>query len=77
MTGYYFDGGTHEGKPYYVRQDEAYYIFWFPEGPAWWIRSELAVGEPPAWTLYNANPPGNYDPTAPATGVATVTACEW
>lgn len=78
-TGDYFEAGTHNGKPYYKRDDDAWFIWWRPWGlplrSVWLISIGLDDTTGPFWgnTVDPPDPPsGNYDPYNGAVGTATV-----
>jgi hypothetical protein len=65
--GNYVFGGTHNGKPYYKREDSGYYIFWHTLGiSAWIINPTLGQGW---WGWFRQEAiTGTYTPLPPATG---------
>lgn len=70
-TGKYLQTGTYGGKPYYRREDGAYFIWW--KAPADWFISvgieDVAAG---SWKLTDPDVDGVYDPIAEYLGIATV-----
>lgn len=80
-TGYYSAAGVHNGRPYYARADNAYFLSYhqvYTLVYAWDIGPTLAPSAGPCWeksTSFYTPPPGVYFPfAAPAAGAAFVTA---
>lgn len=78
-TGNYFEGGILYGKPWYARDDDAFFIWYRVVAGVihyWQITTILNSLLPPSW--YKSSyptyqpPTGPYIPNAPATGTATV-----
>jgi len=70
-TGNYRKGGTHNGKPYYIRLDGAWFIWWYIGTLVWVISAKLDNPDGPSWTR-GETLEGKYNPAFPATGTATV-----
>lgn len=67
----YFKAGTYGGKPYYRRQDGAYFIWWYVSPVSeWWI-SDTVGGADVGWWRRDPNIVGDYA-TFHTSGVATV-----
>jgi len=76
-TGNYLYAGTYNGKPYYRREDGAYFIWWCSStSPDYWIISTAAgvIGGPIAYWYRESPEIGNYAAAGTATGTATVAA---
>ncbi len=70
-TGFYDVAGMHNGEPYLRRQDGAYFNWW--DGIV--IRNitpTLGGAVPPTWSKIGTAIVGDYNPTLPYTGIATV-----
>lgn len=67
----YHKAGTYNTKPYYKRQDGAYFLWWAPIVSSWIISQSLGHYASNAWGRPEPIV-GNYAPIAPATGLATV-----
>lgn len=72
-TGEYSDAGIHNGQPYYARDPNTYFLWWWP-ADSWWVISTALdnVGRPGCW--HSAAILGIYTPAWSYTGDATVTA---
>lgn len=70
-TGYYDEAGIYAGKPYYIRHDGAYKIWWNIVG-FWVISLDLDVMLPGCWARMDPAIEGDYTVAPPWTGVATV-----
>lgn len=64
----YFLAGTYGGKPYYRRDDGAYFIWWRIEGGIWYIGPTLGAQGPWTWYHTDENIEGIYYPEPPYTG---------
>lgn len=71
-TGDYEYDGEFDGQPSYVRMSDGWYIWWSGFLVRWVISAIKGNVTPPNWTRV-VPIAGNYAPTAPATGIATVT----
>lgn len=68
----YHKAGTHNGKPYYLRDDGEYFIFWYPFGlDEWWISTALDYTDA-GWYRNDPNIEGAYIAHL-VSGVPTVT----
>lgn len=68
----YPHAGTHNNLPYYLREDEGFYIFYDTGTTAWYITPELGVLGTDHWILDAGGPTGVYTPVGTNTGDATV-----
>lgn len=68
--------GSHNSKPYYQREDAAYFIFYDTATTKWYITPELGVLGLNHWILAANGPTGVYSPVGTNTGDATVTVGE-
>lgn len=78
-TGDYFQAGTHNGQPYYARDDDAWFIWYLYlamfDKHRWHISDELGDTSRPYWRRdldALGPPPGSYGAQNGATGLATV-----
>jgi len=72
VTGIYEDAGEFFGKRSYELTGNGWFIWWDPLGADWYISAIRGNKDPPVW-LKPMPITGNYFPTPPANGVATVT----
>lgn len=72
VQGNYYYEGIHEGKPYYVREDDEYYIYWNTAAfTAWILGSSLA---PQGGRFYKQGDiEGTYTPMVCCSGEPIVT----
>jgi len=72
-TGNYLYTGTYKGKPYYRREDGAYFIWWYSTSSYWIISAAVGVLGTAYWykTLSEA---GEYTAAGTATGTPTAAA---
>ncbi len=70
-TGDYWPRGIHNGKTYYSRGDNAWFIWW-DNIDTWWISSTLGILTANKWLLTAPDVEGLYTAVPPAAGVATV-----
>jgi hypothetical protein len=69
----YFYAGTYEGKPYYRREDGAYFICW-SESEAYWNLINDMIFPVHVWRRYDSNILGEYQPVPGTFGIAVVSA---
>lgn len=72
-TGNYWTAGIHEGKPYYKRLDEEWFL-WYDGTINWFISKTVGEFGTSWWykEFYPETPVGDYEPNGGATGIATV-----
>ncbi|MCK5616901.1 hypothetical protein KAR91_84345 [Candidatus Pacearchaeota archaeon] len=68
----YHKGGTHNDRPYYLRDDAEWYIWWNGVD-RWWISSELGITGIDKWSRIDPDIEGDYTNQPFAEGTATVT----
>jgi len=72
VTGTYENGGEYEGKRYYQRTVDPWYIWW--NGISHWFISEvLGLTGVARWSRMDPDIEGEYEPLGDALGDATVT----
>lgn len=74
VTCTYHKAGAYGGKPYYIRDDGEWYIWWDTGVSIWIISPGTGVVMGPHWRRNDPNIEGNYVVAGGAAGVATVTA---
>ncbi|MFA5163817.1 MAG: hypothetical protein WC441_04870 [Patescibacteria group bacterium] len=73
-TGNYYYTGIVNGKPYYRRGIDSWFIWRSEVNNTWWITTTLASISGYRWTRVNTEIVGSYVAEGGATGTATVTA---
>lgn len=71
-TGNYYEDGMYLGKLSYRRADGAWFIWWEPTPPRWYISPLKGWYGVPCWWRADPNITGDYTPQG-GTGTATVT----
>ncbi len=71
-TGTYEDAGEHNGKRYYQRAGNGWFIWW-DNIAAWWISTVLGVKGASYWGRTDPDIAGPYSAFGGASGEATVT----
>lgn len=71
-TGNFFEAGTHDGEPYYRRDDNAWFLWWSDFDHEWVISNLLGVYGVDYWNRFDVEIAGDYNPSAHAVGIATV-----
>jgi hypothetical protein len=69
----YFLAGTHDGKPYYRREDGLFYLWYYQMWPIWIISTEISA-EPSDFWGNETSILGDYGPFGSCRGIATVSA---
>ncbi len=64
--------GTHHDKPFYMRSDAVFYIWWDTETTSWILSDALDSKVGPYWQRIDPSVIGLYTPQNTATGEATV-----
>lgn len=59
-------------KPYYTLDGNGWFIFWHGLISKWIISAVLGDDSAPSWQRTGTGIEGVYDPSSPATGIATV-----
>jgi len=75
-SGNYFYAGQKNGKPYYRRDDGAFFLWWNIVGISWWVINTNLDVFYPWWTKQDDQHiiTGSYNPYGGYTGIATVSA---
>ena len=72
--GAYTNAGTFNGKPYYLRNDGVYRIYYYGISPQDWVIVRVAGGSGEAWWASSANPSSIYTGNFNSTGNPVFTA---
>ena len=71
-SGNYFSAGTYNGRTYYRRTDDAFFIWWYST-MSWYILSTvLGNPNPPNWNSVGDHLLSEYDPSSPYEGYPVV-----
>jgi hypothetical protein len=71
-TGTYTAAGTYNGRAYYRRGSDNWYLYWFASISNWFISPTLPYVSGDAWYASRQTIPGTFTPGGAATGTATV-----
>jgi len=75
-TGDYFVAGTHDGKPYYRREDGMWFLVW-QGGASWWmIRDGIDGWNDPIWYRNSSIIIGQYHPEDEGASIGYATVVE-